>query len=74
MQRGFRTLNPVYKPPDRKALAGPLLDKVYIQVKEKIDSIIQSTKLLNIVIDESTNINNARIVNISIHTPSDAFH
>ena len=74
MQKGFRTLNPAYKPPNRKALAGRLLDKVYIHVKEKVDSAIQSTKLLNIVTDESTDINNSRIVNISIHTPSGAFH
>jgi len=74
MQRGFRTLNPAYKPHNRKALAGPLLDKVYINVKEKVDLTIQSTKLLNIVTDESTNINNARIVNISFHIPSSAIH
>ena len=74
MQRGFRTLNPAYKPPNRKALAGPLLNQVYSHVKEKVDSAIQATKLLNIVTDESINISNARIVNISIHTPSGAFH
>jgi Protein of unknown function (DUF 659) len=74
MQRGFRRLNTAYKPPNRKALAGLLLDKVYSQVKERVDSAIQDTKLLNVITDGSTNINNARIVNISIHTPSGAFH
>src|SRR5436190_16426721 len=66
MQRGFRTLNPAYKPPNRKALAGSLLDKVYSHVKEKVDSAIQETTLLNNITDESTDINNSRIVNISI--------
>jgi hypothetical protein len=74
MKRAFHKLNPAYKPPTRKALAGPLLEKVYSNVKDKVDTVVQATKLLNIVTDESTNINKARIVNISIHTPSGVFH
>ena len=58
MQRKFRTLNLVYKSLNHKALAGSLLDKIYIKIKKKIDLIIQLIKLLNIIINESININN----------------
>jgi len=58
MQRGFHLLNPAYKLPDRKALAGPLLNKVYSQLKDKVELAIQVINLLNIVTDESIDINN----------------
>jgi hypothetical protein len=74
MIRAFQTLNPAYKPPTRKALAGPLLDKVYSSLKEKVDKAVEATKLLNIVTDESSNISRSRIANISIHTTSGVFH
>src|SRR5579859_6624562 len=74
MKNAFHRLNPAYKPPNRQALAGPLLELAFMQLKDKVDQIVSSTQLLNIVTDESTNINSARIVNISVHTPAGAFH
>lgn len=67
-------LHPAYRPPTRKAIAGPLLEESYTQLQSKVSQIISGLPLLNIVTDESTNINNARIANISIHTQYGSFH
>ena len=74
MKEALWTLHPAYKPPTRKAIAGPLLDKVYIDVKSKVNSYITSIQSLNVITDESTNINNSRIMNISIHTDIGSFY
>jgi hypothetical protein len=67
-------LHPAYKPPTRKAIAGPLLEESYTQLQSKVNQIVSGLPLLNIVTDESTNINNARIANISIHSHYGSFH
>jgi len=64
----FRKALPAYKLPSRHAIAGPLLDTVYMQVKTEVDSYLSSTRFLNVITDESTNINKNRISNISVHT------
>lgn len=68
------SLHPAYKPPTRKAIAGPLLDESYEKLQLKVNKIIAELPLLNIVTDESTNINNARIINLSLHTSHGSFH
>lgn len=73
MKAAFHSLNPAYKPPNRKAIAGRLLDQVYHDVQTEVDRFLKQTELYNIITDESTNINNARIQNISIHTSVGSF-
>ena len=53
------SLHSAYKPPTRKAIAGPLLDESYEKLQLKVNKIIAELSLPNIVTDESTNINNA---------------
>src|SRR5437868_2323324 len=67
-------LHPAYKPPTRNAIAGPLLEESYTRLQSKVNQIISGLPLLNIVTDESTNINNTRIANISIHLHYGSFH
>ena len=74
MKRALRRLNPSYKPPSRQKIAGPLLDKAYSNMKDKVDKYLDSLSELNVITDESSNINKARIGNISIHTPIGSIH
>ena len=64
----MRGLNSAYTPPPRKAISGRLLDEVYDDVKTHVTEAIHRLQYLNIVIDESSNINRQRVVNISAHT------
>jgi len=68
LKDALHALHPAYKPPSRKTIAGPLLDKAYAQVKGHMDKLIADNPALNIVCDESSDINSSRISNISIHT------
>src|SRR5579859_5794863 len=74
MQQALQHLNPAYKPPSRKTVAGPLLDVAYSGLKVHVDKAIRSEPWLNVITDESSNINNARICNISVHTGLGSFH
>ena len=75
MKRALHRLNPAYKPPNRQAIAQRLLDNAYEETKNSTNNLILSLPSLNIVSDESNNINGARIANISIHHPSiGSFH
>ena len=51
------------------AIVGEHLDTLHHNIKEKSDEIIASQSWLNVVTDESGNINKARTCNISIHIP-----
>ena len=75
MKKFLSALNPAYKgPPTRKTIAGPLLDAAYSEIKGKVDAILNDLDWLNIVTDESNDINHSRICNISIHTPYGSLH
>src|SRR5579859_4451315 len=74
MKQVLHRLNPSYKPPSRRQIAGPLLDKAYSKMKDKVEEYLDSLSELNIITDESSNINKARIANISIHTPIGSIH
>jgi len=65
---------PAYKPPSRAAISGPLLDTIHSQVKSRTEQVIQTLPHINVITDESTNINTARICNISIHTAHGSLH
>ena len=74
MKDALYKLNPTYKPPTRKAIATHLLDSAYESLKVKIDATILAQHFLNVISDESTNINNNRIFNISLHTSNGALY
>jgi Protein of unknown function (DUF 659)/hAT family C-terminal dimerisation region len=67
-------MNSAYKPPTRQRIAGDLLDRVYHDIQADINTFLKSNDMLNIVTDESSNINHSRICNISIQTPVGALH
>lgn len=67
-------LNPAYKPPSRMTIAGPLLDEVYSAIKARTDVLISSLDGINVITDESSNINTNRIANISVHSRYGALH
>src|SRR5579859_903316 len=50
-----------YKPPSRIKIAGPLLEKAYSKMKDKVDEYLDSLSELNVITDESSNTNKARI-------------
>jgi len=70
----IHSLNPVYKPSLRKMLAGSLLNTVYQEVKIYTENLIATFPNINVITDKSTNINTARICNISIHSAYGSFH
>src|SRR6266516_426648 len=67
-------LNPAFKPPSRQYVAGRLLNLTYTILKAKVDKIIADTPFINVITDGSTNINNTRISNISIHSHTGSFY
>ena len=67
----LQLLHPAYKPPSRKTISGPLLDKT---TKTCTDEMIAALPNINVVTDESSNIRSARICNISVHIPSGSIH
>lgn len=74
MQRALHRLNPAYTPPTRKPIAEKLPDNAYDILKAKVNDYLNALSQLNIVTDESSNINHSRIANISIHTADGSFH
>jgi hypothetical protein len=74
MKHALYRLNSAYTPPLRRAIAGTLLDSAYEKLKSKVDAHLETISNLDIIMDESTNINKARIANISIHTIDGSFH
>ena len=70
----FNDACPAYKLPSRDAISGPLLDNVYKQVKNRTEQVVEKLLHINVITDESTDINTARICNISIHSPRGSLH
>ena len=70
----FEALNPAYKPPSPKTISCLLLDSVHSMIKNHVDEVITSLPNINIVTDESSNIKNARICNISVHSGFGSLH
>jgi len=70
----IEALNPAYKAPTRKTIAGSLLTSVYTMTKSRTNDIIAAMDLINVITDESSNISGSRICNISVHSPSGSLH
>lgn len=74
MKEALSLLNPAYNPPHYHAVASNLLDSAYESVKLKVDAEIATIPFLNVISDESTNINNNHIFNICLHISNGALH
>lgn len=74
MQTFLHLLNPVYTPPGRDSIRGPLLDTIYTDIKRQTDALIFAMPWLNVITDESSNINKARICNLSVHSVHGSLH
>ena len=74
MIAALRRLNPAYKPPCAKSIAGPLLEQSYDTTKRDTNMVLSSLSQLNIIMDESSNINSTRIANISVHSYMGSLH
>jgi hypothetical protein len=73
MKHFCKGMNSAYKPPTRQRIAGDLLDRVYCDIQADTNTFL-SHDILNIVTDESSNINHSRICNISIQTSVGTLH
>src|SRR5437762_3840004 len=60
MKRAMHWLHSAYDPPNRQAISGRLLDASFERIKEETNTLLSSLPLLNIITDESDNINHAR--------------
>jgi hypothetical protein len=68
LRQAIQKLCTAYTPPDRKAISGPLLDETFDIVKAKMNPLLTRIERINVITDESTNINSKRIVNLSLNT------
>jgi hypothetical protein len=66
-------LDPSYNPPSADILSGRLLNEIYSETKERVDTELRATKQWNIVFDESEDISHHRIINLIICVASGAF-
>jgi hypothetical protein len=57
-----------YTPPYSKTISRTLLNKVYESAKIEVKAKLSLSPFLKLVIDESTNINQNRIINTSVIT------
>jgi hypothetical protein len=74
MKAAFHSLHPAYRLPNRKAIAGRLLDQIYEETQIQVNRFLKENDLYNIITDESTNVSNNRIQNISVHTSAGSFY
>lgn len=57
-----------YKPPGRDRMSETLLDEAYMDTKDKVETILKESPLLNVISDESDNVKGERILNMTILT------
>ena len=57
-----------YTPPTRQALSRPLLDQTYSKVEKDVEFVLSSSSFVNLITDESTDINMNRMINYSFTT------
>lgn len=62
-----------YKPPSRWQLSHGLLRECYQELVEQVEPKIQAASSLQLILDETTDINNERVMNLFINTPSGCF-
>lgn len=74
MKNALHRLNSAYKPPNRKAVGGPLLLTSYDSLQLQVLATVANLEYINVISDESSNINRSRIFNTCLHTPQGALH
>ena len=74
VQAFFRRLRPAYKLPCRRRLSTTLLDESYRSVKEEVEEYLEKQDNLCLSFDESNDVANNRIMNISVTTERGAFY
>ncbi len=57
-----------YKPTGRDRMSEMLLDEAYMDTKDKVETILKESPLLNIINDESDNVKGERILNVIVLT------
>ena len=57
-----------YKPPGRDRMSETLLDEVYMDTKDKVETILKESLLLNVISDKSDNVKGKRILNMTVLT------
>jgi len=67
-------LNEDYTPPSRHDIAGKILEDSYLMVKNQVDHEIAKEQYINVIMDESTNIQFNWIMNVSVSTDKGVFH
>ncbi len=67
-------LNEDYTPPSRHDIAGKILEDSYLMVKNQVDHEIAKEQYINVIMDESTNIQFNWIMNVSVSTDKSVFH
>jgi len=60
----------LYKAPSRALIGGDLLEQEYLKLQAKILAILKEQDHIQFVLDESSDINHCRTVNISVVVPS----
>lgn len=68
------TFSRSYKTPTRTKLSGEMLDAGYQQVKGKVFERLGHSRYLHFTMDESSNTNNDRVINLSCRTEHHAFY
>lgn len=63
-----------YTPPSERRLRIALLDDCYTDMKNEVAKVFQASRHLGIVADESTNITNHRIQNVSVMCNQTSYH
>ena len=57
-----------YKSPGRDRMSETLLEEVYMDTKDKVETILKENSLLNVISDESDNVKGERILNMTVLT------
>lgn len=64
----FKKLRPAFTLPSRKQLSTTLLEKVYNDVRQKVNEDIQKSDAITLISDGWTNIRSEGIINYMVHT------
>jgi len=70
----LQKISPPYKPPSPYHLRTTILDQMYIQVKDDMEKVIQSSYYLNIITDQGENKLKDQIINISVNPGRGTFY
>ena len=74
MKQVLYRLNSSYKSLTRQKIADSFLEKAFVKMQRKVNDYLNSLSELNVIVDEFSNVNKLRIVNIFIHIIMSSFH